>query len=209
MASNRTQPDSKKRLLDAALEVIRTKGYAATTVDDICHAAGLTKGSFFYHFKTKEDLAIAAAEHFGEMAAGIFAAAPYRQENDPLERLLGYLDFRAEILQGELPEFTCLLGTMVQEIYQTHPAIREACDRQIGAHAGEIARDIEQAKLLYAPDAPWTAESLAMYMQAVIQGAFILAKARQGPEVAAECIRHLRRYLEEQFHQHERKGSRS
>ena len=51
----------------------------------------------------------------------------------------------------------------------------------------------------YAPNAPWTAESLALHMQAVIQGAFVLAKAKDGPEVAAECLRHLRRYLQTQF----------
>jgi DNA-binding transcriptional regulator YbjK len=55
---------SRKKLLDAALYVIRAKGYEATTVDDICAAAELSKGSFFHHFKSKEDLALAAAEHF-------------------------------------------------------------------------------------------------------------------------------------------------
>ena len=46
---------SKTKLLNAALQVIRTKGYAATTVDDICNAAEVTKGSFFHHFKGKEE----------------------------------------------------------------------------------------------------------------------------------------------------------
>ena len=53
--------DTRGKLLDAALTVIRTKGYTATTVDDICVAAGVTKGSFFHYFKSKEDLALASA----------------------------------------------------------------------------------------------------------------------------------------------------
>ncbi|HET9235576.1 MAG TPA: helix-turn-helix domain-containing protein, partial [Candidatus Eisenbacteria bacterium] len=183
----------------AALQVIRTKGYEATRVEDICEAAGLTKGSFFHHFKSKEDLALAAADHFGAMADRIFSAAPYRKLADPLERLLGYVDFRSAILQGNLPDYTCLLGTMVQEVYETHPSIRAACARQIGAHVSTLARDIDEAKSRYAPHAPWSPESLASYMQAVIQGAFVLAKAQQGPEVAADCLSHLRRYLETQF----------
>jgi TetR/AcrR family transcriptional repressor of nem operon len=69
-----------------------------------------------------------------------------------------------------------------------------------------LARDIAAAKLKYAPNAPWTPESLALFMQATIQGAFVLAKAKQGPEVAAECLRHLRRYLETQFKE-QAKGS--
>lgn len=181
------------------MHVIRAQGYSATTVDDICRAAGLTKGAFFHHFKSKEDLAVAAAQHFSEMAERLFAAAPYREFEDPLDRLLGYIDFRAAILAGPVPEFTCLLGTMVQEAYDTHPAIRRACDTYIGVHAAGVAEDIAAAKALYAPDAPWSAESLALYTQAVLQGAFILAKAKNGPEVARDCVSHLRRYIDSLF----------
>jgi TetR/AcrR family transcriptional repressor of nem operon len=53
------------------------------------------------------------------------------KRSNPRERLLGYVDFRAAILSGPLPEFTCLLGTMVQGTYETHPAIREAGDKYI------------------------------------------------------------------------------
>ena len=80
---------SKAKLLDAALRVIRTKGYIATTVDDLRHAAGVTKGSFFHHFDSKEQLAVAAAGHFGAMAHGLFSTAPYTQLPDPRDRLLG------------------------------------------------------------------------------------------------------------------------
>jgi TetR/AcrR family transcriptional repressor of nem operon len=191
-----TQPDARTRLLDAAMQVIRAQGYSATTVDDICRTAGLTKGAFFHHFKSKEDLAVAAAAHFSDMAERLFGMAPYREIAEPLERFLGYIDLRAAILTGPIYEFTCLLGTMVQEAYETHPAIRRACETYIGVHAAGIAKDIEAAKALYTPDATWSAESLALYTQAVLQGAFVLAKAKGGPEIARDCVAHLRRYIE-------------
>jgi len=197
--TTKTQHESKTRLLDAALRVIRSKGYSAATVDDICQAARLTKGSFFHYFKSKEDLGLAAAEHFAAMADRGFASAPYRSASDPVDRVLGYVDLRASMLRGELPEFTCLLGTMVQEAYDTYPAIRQACDRYISEHAALVATDIAEAKRRYNPDATWSPESLALFTQAVIQGAFILAKAKHGAEVAAQCLAHLRRYLETQF----------
>jgi TetR/AcrR family transcriptional regulator, transcriptional repressor for nem operon len=187
---------SREKLLDAAVHVIRSKGYSAARVEDICAAAGLTKGAFFHHFASKEACAVAAAAHFAANADAMFDAAPYTLLSDPRARVLGYVDFRKAILQGELPQFTCLLGTMVQEAYDTYPAIRAACDRYISAHARRLAADIAEAKTRYAPGAAWTPETAALYSQAVLQGAFILAKARHGPKVAADCLDHLRRYFE-------------
>jgi TetR/AcrR family transcriptional regulator, transcriptional repressor for nem operon len=193
--------DSRTRFLDVALKMIRTKGYTATSVEDICAAAKLTKGSFFHHFGSKEELGIAAADYWSKTTDTFFAAAPYQSIEDPLQRLLGYVDFRAAILRGELPEFTCLVGTMVQEVYETHPEIRDACDRSISGHAANVEKIIHEAMKQYRIKADWTATSLALHTQAVLQGAFILAKTKDGPEVAAESVAHLRRYIELLFSQ--------
>jgi TetR/AcrR family transcriptional regulator, transcriptional repressor for nem operon len=199
--SSEIQHESKTRLLDAALYVIRAKGYPATRVEDICDAAGLTKGSFFHHFKSKEDLALAAAQYFADMADRLFATAPYHAPADPLERLTGYVDFRKALLLGKLPEYTCLLGTMVQDTFETHPAIREACDRCIMSHARNVETLVAEAMQKYPVHGQWTASSLALYTQAVVQGGFILAKAQNGAQVAADCLDHLRRYIELLFAQ--------
>ena len=207
--TQQTQHESKTKLLDAALHVIRAKGYAAATIDDICDEAEVTKGSFFHHFKSKDELALAAASYWAAMTDGFFAAAPYHKLQDPLQRLLGYVDLRGEILQGDLPDYTCLLGTLVQETYATHPDIRAACDKGMSSHIAELTRDVEAAQKLYAPKAQWSAESVGCFIQAVLQGGFILAKAKQNPDVVRESLAHLRRYLEALFNQpHEtnRKG---
>ena len=193
---SRPRPDSKTRMLDAAVQVIRAKGYAATTVDDICEAARLTKGSFFHHFKSKEELAVAAAGHFSQMADSLFSNAPYWEHADPLERLLGYIDFRQTLLQGALPDFTCLLGTMVQETYATHPLIRDACGQGIAVNVAMVEAWVAAAARVHGVGVAWSAHSLALHIQAVLQGAFILAKAHGGPAVASECLAHLRRYVE-------------
>jgi TetR/AcrR family transcriptional repressor of nem operon len=196
-----TQPNSKTKLLNAALQVVRAKGYTATRVEDICEAAGLTKGSFFHHFGSKEDLALAAAEHWNLLTGGLFANAPYHSADGPLERLLAYVNFRKTLLRGALPDFTCFVGTTVQEVYGTHPSIREACEQSISRHAATLEPDIAEAMQQHGCHGEWTARSLALYTQAVIQGAFILAKAKEGPEVAAECLDHLHRYIEMLFTQ--------
>jgi TetR/AcrR family transcriptional regulator, transcriptional repressor for nem operon len=193
--------ESKTKLLNAALHVIRAKGYTATRVEDVCEAAELTKGSFFHHFDSKEALALAAADYWSEVTSAFFASAAYQAESEPVARLLAYVDFRKTILQGELAEFTCLVGTMVQEVYDTHPALREACNRSIRGHAATLVPTIEAAMQERGGLTGFTAESLALYTQASIQGAFVLAKASHSTAVAEQVIDHLRRYIELLFNQ--------
>ena len=51
-----------------------------------------------------------------------------------------YLDFRSAILSGELADYTCLLGTLVQETYSTHPHIRTACEHALASHIDALTR---------------------------------------------------------------------
>ncbi|MEZ5792113.1 MAG: TetR/AcrR family transcriptional regulator [Nitratireductor sp.] len=193
------QPEQRKsareKLLDAALIVIRQKGYSATTVDDLCRAAGVTKGAFFHHFDSKEALGAAAAKHWSAVTGGLFETAPYHQHDDPLQRVLAYIDFRRMLIAGEIAAFTCVAGTMVQETFDQHPAIRDACRASIFGHAEKLEPDIKAALRQHGIKGI-AAKSLALHTQAVLQGAFILAKADGGPEIAIESVDHLRRYIE-------------
>src|SRR3954471_3563076 len=96
---------ARDKLWDAAGQVVGQKDYAATSVDDLCQAAGVTKGAFFHHFASKEDLAVAAANYWSDFTTEFFNSAPYQAKRDPLERLLGYIDFRREILRGKIEDF--------------------------------------------------------------------------------------------------------
>jgi TetR/AcrR family transcriptional repressor of nem operon len=191
---------AKEKILNAALVLIRTKGFAATSVDELCQAAGVTKGAFFHHFESKDALGVAAANHWSAVTSGFFETAPYHQHADPLDRVLAYIAFRNDILEGDLAEFTCLVGTLAQEMHTTSRAISEACDASITGHAATIAVDIAEAMVArgFDPggaDTGWSAMSLAMHTQAVLQGAFVLAKARGSASIAAESVDHLSRYV--------------
>src|SRR6267378_7557597 len=93
-------PDTKRKLVDAGVKLMRAHGFNATTVDEICAAAGVTKGGFFHYFKSKDDLASAAVTRFYDMKAKQFADAPFRNLADPLERVFGRLDFAKESAGG-------------------------------------------------------------------------------------------------------------
>ncbi|MBL8832247.1 MAG: TetR/AcrR family transcriptional regulator [Rhodospirillales bacterium] len=194
--SSAAAPNARDRILGAAIDLIRREGFAATSLDDLCRQAGVTKGAFFHHFAGKEDLGVAAADFWREGTSALFANAPYHRPADPLARVLAYLDFRRELVRGGVPEFTCLVGTLVQETYDSHPRIRDACAASIFGHAQTLEADIAAAmKKHRVTAAGWTPESLATHTQTVLQGAFILAKAKNDPALVFDAIDHLERYI--------------
>ena len=139
---------------------------------------------------------MAAAGTFVAIVAAMFAATPGSRAADPRDRVFGYIDFRLSLLRHEISHYTCLLGTVVQEVHDTHPVLRDACEAALAVHGVDLARDLAAAKAIYAPDADWTADGVALFMQAVLQGAFIFAKAQQSPRPVRDCLGHLRHYLE-------------
>ena len=186
---------ARVRRLEAARDTLRAKGFAATSVDELCQAAAVTKGSFFHHFRSKDELGVAAAEYWAETTTTFFAEAPYHAPDDPLDRVLAYVAFRKSIIAGDLAAFSCLVGTMAQEVYASSPAIRDACAESIFGHAATLEADIGAAMRDRDISGDWTAESLAHQTQTVIQGAFVLAKAGNDPALARESLDHLDRYI--------------
>ncbi len=186
--------EARARLIEAARSLVRHKGFAATSVDDLCAAAGVTKGAFFHHFPSKEALGVALIEDWTETTGAMFAAHAYNSLPDPLDRVLAYLDLRRQLLEMPIPEFSCVAGTTVQEAYESSPPIRAAAAASIRSGVDHVRAHLAAALAAH-PVAGVTAESLGRLVQVAVQGGIVLAKALDDPAPAREAFDHLERYL--------------
>lgn len=196
-----SHPRTQEKLLDAAQALMLAKGFVATTVDEICESAGLTKGSFFHYFKSKEDLGKAVLERFCQVRLELIQGSASQKKTDPLERLYGWVDFAIEMSKSPMAKNGCLLGNFAQELSDTHPAMRSLCARRFTEWAGLLKQELDGAKAKHLPKSRMDTESLADHFIAIIEGALILAKAKQDMAVVEKSLRHFRRYLESLFEQ--------
>jgi TetR/AcrR family transcriptional repressor of nem operon len=191
---------TRLKLVDAAVMLMRQKGFTATTVDDICAEAHVTKGGFFHYFKSKDHIAKAALERFHEGKVKDFREAPFRLLADPLDRVFGRLDF-AKKASGGARRVTkgCLMGMFAQELSFTNPELRGICGDIFVRIAKDFEKDLGEAKAAHPPRIAFEPKSMAMLYVAIIQGSLMLAKAAESNAVLAENIEQLRGYLQTLF----------
>lgn len=191
-----SRPDTRTRLLDATYSLMIRKGYPSTSVDEICAAAEVSKGSFYHFFKSKQDLAIAMLEHHMEGALeAIEEGLDLSGVETPAERVIRYVKHVEEKSEDVWSE-GCLIGSFALELAETHPEIREKVSR--------IFRDlVDEMEQVFAPlcrphsglDTP-PARELAEQFIMVIEGGVVLSRAHADRRYVPQAIRGFRRYLE-------------
>jgi TetR/AcrR family transcriptional repressor of nem operon len=188
-------PAAKTTLLDAGQKLMLTRGFTATTVDEICAKAGLTKGSFFHYFKSKDEFGAAVLDHYWTSTQGLLRDAPFNDLDDPLERFHGYLDLFVALARDPTVEKSCLFGNFSQEVAPTHGELRAICSQGFTQWAGQVARELDEAKRIYAPTADFDSVSVAEHFLAVYEGSLILVKAKGDTQVLERNVEHFRRYV--------------
>jgi TetR/AcrR family transcriptional regulator, transcriptional repressor for nem operon len=187
-------PTVKEKLVQSGIDLFRRTGYVATTVDDICRDAGVSKGAFFHYFENKDALAEECLSVWGNRLSGMFEKSAAGAIKDPVERLFHCLDFFIEVFSNPQMGRSCLAGTIVQEVSESHPALREAANKcftsGIQKFRGLLVDACRARKLKI------DTESVARMFLATIQGSLLLAKASQDTSVTAENLRHYKRYVE-------------
>jgi len=188
--------ETKRKLLDAGAKLMRARGYNATTVDDICADAGVTKGGFFHYFKSKDDIAQAALAHFHEARVREYETASFRKLADPLDRVFGRLDFVKEIYCDKSPVTKgCLIGVLAQELAFTSPEIRDVCENFFARVVRDFTADLAEAKAAHAPNAKFDPKNVAWFYLSIVQGSLMLAKTAGNNDVLRDNIEQFRNHL--------------
>jgi len=175
------------------------QGFSATTVDEICAAAKLTKGSFFHYFDSKETLGTQLLERFCDASQQRFQKAVDGRERDPLKRVYGYIDVAITMSKECAAQRGCLLGTFAQELSDTYPAMRSMCAKAFTQWAEKLKVDLDAAKTAHAPRRAIDTRSLADHFIAILEGSKILAKAKGDARVEEKSLLHFKRYMQSLF----------
>jgi TetR/AcrR family transcriptional repressor of nem operon len=185
---------TKEKLMDAAQGLILERGFVGTSVDDICKCAKVTKGSFFHYFKSKDDLGLKLLMRYCEVGGKRFTdcCCP-TGEKDPLKRVYSLIDMMTQ--RAKDMGHGCLLGCMSQELSDSNEGIRSMADNAFSQMGKWIAKDLSEAKKLYAPKATFKPQELGEYLVSLMQGGALLAKVSRKPSIATANFSHFRQYL--------------
>ena len=180
---------TREKLLDAAEYLILMNGYSATRVDEVIQRAGVSKGSFYHLFNSKEAMALAALDHYYSDRVARLGSGAYSGEQDDFLRAEGFLE-HAERLAPELWAQGCLLAGLTVDACESSPAIAAKVRKRVD----ELIAILET---ILAPMATPTlsAHELAEQFLIAVEGAIVLARIYRDPGVLQRGLVRYRQYL--------------
>ncbi len=189
-------PGTKRALLEAVVQLMLAHGYTATTVDQICAKAGVTKGGFFHYFRNKEEIARAALDFFSCRQTEAFASIGFDKIDDPIDRLRLLFDGMEKMCGSSDTPDACLVGMMAQELAESNDAVRGCCEGHFGDFADMIATLLKAAKKAAPNAAKFDPKSVAWMTLSLMQGSMLVGKTKQDRKLILQNLRHARSYID-------------
>ncbi len=186
---------TKQKLLDIAKEQIMTKGYNATTVEEICNIAEVTKGAFFYYFKTKEDLGVSVLQDYWQTRQRQFADSDWSEALTPQQKLAGFLDTIGHVFIHDPKGYSCLAGIFSQELATVNPTMQELVASLFDEWTAQVIPILEELKSAR-PNIDVDVDHLADHIVVVLEGAIVLALARQNPKIITQQLAVLNTHIQ-------------
>ncbi|MDP6455292.1 MAG: TetR/AcrR family transcriptional regulator [SAR202 cluster bacterium] len=186
-------PDTKERLITTGLALMHARGYNAVGVQDICAEAHVHKGSFYYYFPSKRDLAIAVIDRFWETFQSEILTPAFADDISPLERFQRFCDMICQLMQNSFhdqadPLNGCLLGNFSLELSRQDEGIRgklrEIFEQFVGVFERTLAEAVEAEEV-----PPIDTLMVAQEIVACYEGAAVLAKAYDNTDLAERLLK--------------------
>lgn len=191
----RNPAETRQKLLDATLRLMLRQGYAATTVDQICAVAELTKGSFFHYFDSKDAVAKAAVDAFAQIGTELYSPAWQDPTQDPLEQLHRLLDIMITFNQRPDEPCVCMVGMMSQELAAVNDEMRTACSGHLQDWADRVTRMLTEAKKIHRVKVDFDPDQVAWFLNSLWQGSMLIGKTRGGPDMIIANLESARSYV--------------
>ncbi len=190
---------TRQRLIDATVRLMVQQGFSATSVDQICKEAGMTKGGFFHHFENKEALGIAAIEWWGRMGTALYAESWKDTTLDPLKQLHHMFDIMVGFTRRNDNAVVCMVGMMSQEMSATHPAFQAACEKELNLWTVNVAKMLSAARKLHKPKTKFDPLQVAWFLNSLWQGSMLIGKTCRSQELIRHNLKLARDYVDGLF----------
>lgn len=186
--------------MDAAEELLLDRGFAGTSIDSIIDHADVTKGAFFHHFRSKQELADALIDRYVELDLGHLEDKMTRAERlhkDPLQQMLLFIGLFIEEAESLIqPSPGCLMGSYVYEAGMFDQRTLQVIRDNMLTWRERLTDKFAEIEEVHQTSVPVDHSSLADLMYVIVEGAFIMSRSLKEPVVSAEQLTHYRNYVE-------------
>ena len=190
---------TRERLMDLAYESIVEKGFAATSIEELVEAAGITKSGFFYHFRDKNDLARQLFERFLNEDEGIMDTLEKRARelsDDPLQSFLIFLNVYAQMMdEMEALHPGCMVATVTYQERMFDAEVRQMNVDYLRRMRERFARWLTEIVARYPPRIPVEVEELSDHLNVIVEGAIIQSKALRDESLMGKQTRLYRNHI--------------
>ena len=180
--------------------MVLNMGFAGVSIEKLISALGMTKGAFFHHFKSKDDLARALIIRFADEGTQLFKdnlARAKKYSDDPYQQLLILISQYEEIFEGLTEPFPgCLLASYTYELHQFTEDTRDIINREFLLSRKEITKLLKQIMKQRPPAINIDPVSLADGFMSVFEGAFVLSKSLHESDITFQQLRHYKNYIQ-------------
>lgn len=179
---------TRTKLLTVAQSIILRKGFTAMTLDALCESTEVTKGSFFHHFRNKDELGEAVLKQFWDEVQSRQEKSSYQSISDPLEKMLSYIESTIDFYTDPILRSGCLLAIYVLELKDTNPVIYKQTVENIRLWRNTINSMIEDIAKDHEPVNGFDSLAWAEFYISTLQGALIIAQSQNDVSVIRRTL---------------------